>query len=171
MKGGRRVGTVAGIAAFTILTSSSLAHAAVAISVPSSANLGSVPSGTSSLAQHLGTVTASATGVLFVLLPTFTASVSSSVFTTGAGGAGQTIAAGSIAYWSGPATATSGGQTPVPGQADAALAQTLSQSRTAFSSSGVVLSISTSWNPTILVTIPAAAVAGTYTGTITHSVA
>jgi hypothetical protein len=34
-----------------------------------------------------------------------------------------------------------------------------------------LLSISAAWNPTIVVNIPAAAVAGTYSGTITHSVA
>jgi hypothetical protein len=49
--------------------------------------------------------------------------------------------------------------------------QSLSVSRTAFRSTGLVLSISTSWNPTIVIDIPDAAVAGTYSGTITHSVA
>jgi hypothetical protein len=34
-----------------------------------------------------------------------------------------------------------------------------------------LLSISATWNPTLIVDIPAGAVAGTYTGTITHSVA
>jgi hypothetical protein len=29
----------------------------------------------------------------------------------------------------------------------------------------------TTWNPTLIVTIPSTAVAGTYTGTVTHSVA
>jgi len=167
---GRRVGTVAGMATFLVLTTAWPAHAAVAITVPSSVNLGSVPTGTSSLSLQLGTVTATATGVLF-LLPSFTASVSSTSFRTGAGGTSETIATSSISYWSGPATATTGAQTPVPGQAVAGLAQNLSVSRTAFSSSGLVLSITTSWNPTIVVAIPAAAVAGTYTGTITHSVA
>ncbi|MBT2226562.1 hypothetical protein [Nonomuraea sp. NEAU-A123] len=36
---------------------------------------------------------------------------------------------------------------------------------------GVLSAQSTSWRPTIVVTIPAAAGAGTYTGMITHSVA
>jgi hypothetical protein len=161
---------MAGIAALFILATPALAHGSVAITVPSAVNLGSVPSGTSSLSHQLGTVTVTATGVV-LLLPSFTAAVSSSSFTTGAGGPSQTIAASSISYWSGPATATTGAQTPVPGQVDAAHSQNLSPSRTAFSSSGLVLSISTSWNPTIVVDIPAAAVAGTYTGTITHSVA
>jgi hypothetical protein len=46
-------------------------------------------------------------------------------------------------------------------------------SRTAFSSASLLQlgSVSVSWNPTIVVNIPASAVVGTYTGTITHSVA
>jgi hypothetical protein len=36
---------------------------------------------------------------------------------------------------------------------------------------GVLSAQFTSWRPTIVVTIPAAAAAGTYTGVITHSVA
>ncbi|HEX8770821.1 MAG TPA: hypothetical protein VF711_08645, partial [Acidimicrobiales bacterium] len=95
----------------------------------------------------------------------------STSFTTGAGAAAQTIPNSSVSYWSGPATATVGLQNTTPGQPTAATAQSLSASRTAFSSSGLVLSISTVWDPTIVITIPSAAVAGTYTGTITHSVA
>ena len=170
MRVGRRVGTVAGIAVFAVLSTPALAHASVAITVPSAVDLGSVPSGTTTLSHQLGTVTATAIGDI-LLFPSFATTVSASSFTTGAGGPSQTIAAGSITYWSGPATATVGLQTATPGQADAAHAQNLSLSRTAFSSSGLAVSISTTWNPTIVVTIPSTAVAGTYTGTITHSVA
>lgn len=158
-----------GIAAFVVLATPALAHA-VAITVPSSSNLGSVPSGTASLSAHLGTVTASDSGTL-LLLPSFNATVTATNFTTGAGSAAETIPKASIAYWSGPVTASSGAQTAVPGQLTALQAVTLSQSRTAFTSSGLVLEISTSWNPTIVINIPAAAISGTYTGTITHSVA
>ena len=168
MRIGRRIGAVVGIAAFVVLATPALAHA-VAITVPSSANLGSVPSGTASLSARLGTVTATDSGTLF-LLPSFTASVTATNFTTGAGSAAETIPKASISYWSGPATASSGG-TAVPGQLTALQAVTLAQSRTAFSSSGLLSNLSTSWNPTIVINIPAAAVAGTYTGTITHSVA
>jgi len=163
-----RVAMVVGVAAFVVITSPSLAHAALAITVPSSTNLGSVASGTTSLSHQLGTVTVTASGVV---APTFTATVSTTSFTTGAGGASQTIATASISYWSGPATITTGAQITNPGQADAAHAQDLSTSRTAFSSTGLVLSITTAWNPTIVIAIPAAAVAGTYSGIITHSVA
>jgi hypothetical protein len=48
----------------------------------------------------------------------------------------------------------------------------MSSSLTAFSCTGVSLSSSTSlsWNPQIAITVAAGNVAGTYTGTITHSV-
>jgi hypothetical protein len=59
----------------------------------------------------------------------------------------------------------------VPGQLTPLQAQALSTPRSAFSSGGLVLSMSTSWNPPMVVNIPAAVVAGSYTGTITHSVA
>jgi hypothetical protein len=167
MKVGRYIGAVGVITTLAVLTSPSSAHAALAITVPSSVNLGSVPSGTSSLSQHLGPITVTASGLVF---PSFTASVTSTSFTTGAGGAAQTIPNSSVSYWSGPATAALL-QNATPGQATAANAQALSTSRTAFSSSGLALSITTVWDPTIVIAIPSAAVAGTYTGTITHSVA
>lgn len=145
------------------------AGAAVAITAPSSKNLGSVATGTSTLSAQLGSVVVTASGLV---APSFVASVSGTVFTTGAGGANQIIAKTSILYWSGPATATVGllGNA-TPGQASAANAVNLSIQRTAMSGTGLLLSISTTWNPTIVINIPAAAVAGTYSGTITHSVA
>jgi hypothetical protein len=59
----------------------------------------------------------------------------------------------------------------VPGQPTALNAVSLSAAVTAFALQAVVLGTSTSWNPTIVVAVPASAVAGTYTGTVTHSVA
>jgi hypothetical protein len=59
----------------------------------------------------------------------------------------------------------------VPGQATALLAQSLSASRTAFSASATVGNNTTTWNPTLVVTLPSDAVAGLYSGTVTHSVA
>jgi hypothetical protein len=47
----------------------------------------------------------------------------------------------------------------------------LTSSRTAFTLASGVGDNSLSWNPTLIVAVPAAAVAGTYTGTVTHSVA
>lgn len=159
----------AALAILTVLLTQSPAFAAVAITVPSSKNLGSVATGTSTLSAQLGTVTVTASGLI---APNFVATVTATVFITGAGSANQTIGKASIFYWSGPATSFTGllaGGTP--GQANAAAAVDLSVPRTAFSGQGTLLTISGAWNPTIVVHIPAAAVAGTYTGTITHSVA
>jgi len=163
------VGTGVAVVVFLVVANPLPAQAALAITAPGSKNLGSVATGTSSLSAQLGPVTASATGVV---TPSFTATVSGTVFTTGGGSANETIPKTSILYWSGPATATIsllGGGTP--GQVDAGHAQSLVVTRTAFSGTGLALSISATWNPTIVVNIPAAAVVGTYSGTITHSVA
>lgn len=168
MKVGRRIGASMAVGALVVLATGSPAGAALGISVPSSANLGAVPSGSSTISSQLGAVTVTASGLV---LPSYTASVSTTTFTTGAGAPSQTIGKPSLAYWSGPATSTTGVQNTTPGQANAAAAQVLTASRTAFSSTGLVLSISTTWRPTFVVTIPSAAVAGTYSGTVTHSVA
>lgn len=160
----RCTGAVVGIVVAIVVGTPSLAQAALAISVPPAANLGSVPAGTSSLSNQLGPVTVTASGLV---APSFTATVSSSGFTNGGG---QTIPNSSISYWSGPATAALL-QNATPGQLNAGNAINLSVSRTAFRSTGLALSITTTWNPTVVVAIPAAAVAGTYSGTITHSVA
>ena len=165
----RRLWLVAVLTGIIIVALPSVAGAA-SITVPTAVNLGAAPSGAATLSAKLGTVMASDSGTL-LLLPSFVARVSSSDFTTGGGTAAETIPKASISYWSGPVTASSGTQTAVPGQLTALQAESLSTSRQAFSSSGLVANISTSWNPTIVITIPGAAVAGTYTGTITHSVA
>jgi hypothetical protein len=164
----RRIGAVVGISAFVVLTTPALAHAALSISVPSSAPFGSVASGTTSISHQLGAVTVTASGLV---APSFTATVSTATFTTGAGGASETIPTTSISYWSGPATASTGLQNSTAGQVDANHAAILSTSVTAFGSVGLALNITTTWNPTIVIAIPAAAVAGLYSGTITHSVA
>jgi hypothetical protein len=51
------------------------------------------------------------------------------------------------------------------------LAQTLNVSRTAFTLTAGTGNNTATWNPTLVVALPAAAVVGTYTGTVTHSVA
>lgn len=165
----RRLALVAVLSGFVIVATPSVAGA-LAITVPTAVNLGAAPTGPGTHSAKLGAVTATASGTL-LLLPSFTAQVTGTDLKTGTGTAAETIPKASISYWSGPVTASSGAQTAVPGQLTALQAVSLSTSRRAFASSGLVLSISTSWNPTIIVTIPAAAVAGTYTGTITHSVA
>lgn len=148
---------------------SPVAHAALSISAPASASLGSAPVGTSSRSAQLGTVTVNASGVV---APSFVATVTSTVFTTGAGSLNETIQKTNISYWSGTATSSSGTFTSLtPGQSNAAAAQTLAVPRTAFTGVALALSVAVSWNPTLIVAIPSNAVAGTYTATVTHSVA
>jgi hypothetical protein len=105
------------------------------------------------------------------LLGAWTTSVSSTDFTTGGATSNETIVKASADYWSGAATSTTGVGTFTPGQLLAANKQTLGSSRTAFSATVVVGNNTAAWNPTVIINVPSAAVAGTYSGTITHSVA
>jgi hypothetical protein len=153
----------------TTTTTFTLSAGLLSISVPVSADLGSAATGSASLSSQLGAVTVTdARGALGEI---WTATVSATDFTTGAASSNETIAKASVSYWSGTATAATGTAVRVPGQLAAGNAQSLSTARTAFSASATVGNNTTTWNPTLVVTIPAAAVAGTYTGTVTHSVA
>jgi hypothetical protein len=138
------------------------------ISVPGSASLGNGAPGTTISAQ-LGSV--AVTDLRALLNASWTASVSSTAFTTGGATAAETVPLTAISYWSGAATASSGSGTFTPGQAAAGNAQTLTASRSAFAFTAGVGNSSAAWNPTLVVALPATAVAGTYTGTVTHSVA
>lgn len=138
------------------------------VAVPASANLGSASPGASATAQ-LGTVTV--TDDRAALTAAWTATVSATAFTTGAATPAETIANTAVSYWSGPATATNGTGTATPGQANAGAAVVLSTGQTAFTWSAGNGNNSAAWNPTLVVAIPATAVAGTYSGTVTHSVA
>ncbi|MEV6862025.1 hypothetical protein AB0M44_13615 [Streptosporangium subroseum] len=134
------------------------------ITVPATADLGAVAAGATSVSGQLGAVTV--TDTRGALDATWTATVSSTSFTTGGATAAETIPASAVTYTPGAATATSGTATFTPGTA-ADLATPI----TAFSATAIVGNNSATWNPTITVALPPAAVAGTYTGTITHSVA
>ena len=156
-------------AADTTTTTFTLSGGALSISVPASKNLGSAATGASTLSSQLGTVTV--TDERGALAGSWTATVASTDFTTGGATTDETVAKSSVTYWSGAATSTSGTAVRVPGQATSANAQALGSSRTAFSATGVIGNNTTAWNPTLTVNIPSAAVAGTYSGTVTHSVA
>lgn len=101
----------------------------------------------------------------------WTATVTGTAFVSGSGTGQQTIPLAQVNYWSGPATATSGGGTFTPGQPSAANAVDLTVGQVAFTLTGGSGVNSASWNPTVSVQIQAGAVAGTYTATITESVA
>lgn len=149
-------------------TTFSVTAGLLSITVPGSVNLGSYGGGASSGSVSLGTVTVD--DARSALTANWTATVSSTNFLTGGGSAAETIATSQVSYWSGPATATTGVATFTPGQAAAINALTLATPRTAFSAAGTGDN-SASWAPSVILNVPVGAIAGAYTGTITHSVA
>lgn len=167
-------GAVVLVAAATLVTPVPAAHgltpSALSITAPGSSDLGSVGPG-QTIAAQLGAVTVGADAAI---VGGWTATVSlSGQFTVTQPGQSWTFPSSRVRYWSGPATASSGlGLTVcVPGQATSLTAQTLTSTRTAYSC-GALLSLSSSltWRPTIVVSTQAGDPAGTYAGTITHSV-
>jgi hypothetical protein len=134
------------------------------ITVPASANLGSTAVGSATLSGSLGAV--SVTDNRGLLAANWTTTVTSTAFTTGTATANETVANTSIAYSSGVATASTGSGTFTPGVV-AAIGAT---GGTAGVWAGVGVNSAT-WNPTVTFTLSPSQVAGTYTGTITHSVA
>ncbi|MEV4106686.1 hypothetical protein [Nonomuraea sp. NPDC049695] len=144
-------------------------HAAtLSVTVPSgTVNFGNVSRG-ATISASLGTVNVTDTRIG---IPPWTATVTSTDFTTVATPT-QTITKGNAAYWSGPVTAQSGTGNRVPGQPTANDRRSLATSVTAFNGRKIsAISQSTSWAPTVVVTIPASAISGTYRATISHSVA
>ena len=170
-----RVGVI--LAAVTAMASLAVpAHAAdtgatfdinaggLAISAPASASLGSVGSGGSSLAGQLGQVQVTDTRAL--LVATWTATVGSTAFTTGTATAPETVTKANIAYNSGTGTA---GATDV-GVFTPGSATDLTMDKTAGSWTAGTGNNQVSWNPTLTFTLRTDQVAGTYSGTVTHSV-
>ena len=145
-----------------------IALGALAITVPSTASLGSAaPSGT--INASLGTV--QVTDTRNITPDPWTVTVTATSFTTGGGTTLETIPTTAVSYWAGSATSKTGTGTFSSGQPTASDAVVLSSSRTAFTHTAGISTSSAGFNPTLIITVPAAAVAGTYTGTITHSVA
>lgn len=150
-------------------TTFALSGGALSITVPASTNLGTTGTGAAAISAQLGAVAVS--DLRGVLLGSWTATVSSTDFKTGLATANETIGKANVYYWSGAATTTSGTGTFTPGQLLAGNEVSLGTSKTAFSAAAVVGNNSVAWNPTVDVHLPSAAVVGTYSGTITHSVA
>lgn len=94
-------------------------------------------------------------------------------FAVTAGTPPETVLAAEVDYWSGPATATTGDGTFNPAQATAGAAQPLDNVAPlpAFAHVGGTGNNTASWNPGIVVHVPLDSQGGTYTGTVTHSVA
>jgi hypothetical protein len=136
------------------------------ISVPSgTVNLGSLGTGASGFANRpLGNVTV--TDTRGALLATWVATVSSTNFTTGGGSTDETVLKSAIAYASGsPVSGSSGTGTFVPGTL-----ATMTTAGTAAAWTAGVGNNTQVWNPQLSFTLLPTQVAGTYSGTINHSV-
>jgi hypothetical protein len=131
------------------------------MTAPATASLGSGAPGTT-ISGPLGTVDVTDNRAL--LSASWTATVSSTSFVTGAGTGNETIPPAAATY--APGTVSKTGTISVN-----PLTVTLSSSPQAVvaGTSGVGNN-SASWDPTVTLAIPPAAVNGTYTGTIIHSV-
>jgi hypothetical protein len=138
------------------------------ISTPDSANLGTAAIGAANVSGSLGTVTITDQRAS-LSLASWTASATSSAFTTGAASTNETIPATAVGYNPGAQTNQTGIGVFAPGLLTALT--NISTPQTAYTAVAEVGVTSVSWNPTITVTLPSSVVAGTYTGTITHSVA
>ena len=149
------------IATFTI------SGGALSITVPASTvNLGSVAAGSLAATGSLGDTSVS--DQRGNLVATWTLTASSTNFTTGTAATNETVTNSNVSYLAGPSTsvlpALAGAFTPVGTAVSLGSAQTAG----AFAGSGVN---TVHWNPTMAFVLSANQTAGTYTGTITQSVA
>lgn len=129
------------------------------IAVPTSGDLGTVTAAALTVSGSLGSVTV--TDNRGMVAAVWTNSVVSTSFTNGT----TTVPATSVVYSSGTGTVTVGGGAFTQGTA------TIATSAAAGAYAGVGNNVVT-WNPTITITLPVAGkTIGTYSGTITHSVA
>jgi hypothetical protein len=140
-------------------TTFTVTNGALTITTPNSVNLGSGAPGTTIGPTALGAVTvndnrASANA-------SWSATVSSTDFTSGS----QTIPATDATYTTGTVTSTG----TITITSDPGLTLTGAAQPVVSGSAGSGNN-SASWDPTIAIAVPAAAVAGLYSGTITHSV-
>jgi hypothetical protein len=134
---------------------------ALSMTAPVASNLGSGAPGTS-IVSALGAVTVTDDRAL--LSAAWTATAASTDFTTGTATTPETIPATDVGYSPGTITTTG----------------TITATPTAITLSGTAQPVVTgtagvgdntaSWNPTLTVSVPASAVGGAYTGTLTESV-
>jgi hypothetical protein len=149
------------------ITRSTCAAGMLSVSAPATVGLGSVTPGATATG-HLGPVTV--TDQRGTSTATWTATVIATDFVTGAGSPAETISNVNVSYWSGAATSTTGSGTFTSGQPTSADAQTINVGRTAYSHANGTGDNAATWNPTVSVHTPVAAVAGTYAGAVTFSV-
>jgi hypothetical protein len=153
-------------AADTVATFS-ITAGGLAVTVPSGTvalSGATAAAGSSSVAGTLGSVSVADTRG--ALVATWTTTFSSTAFTTGGASADETVALANISYASGTVSKTGTG-TAVPNVGTAMSALAAARVVT-FAGIG---NNTASWNPTLTFTLLGSQVAGTYTGTVTHSVA
>lgn len=151
------------VATFTLTGNAS----GLSVSVPSGTNaspvnLGSAATGATTVSGQLGSVTV--TDTRGSLVAAWTASATTTAFTTGGASANETVALARIAYSSGTGTAATGqvgAMTPGVGTGAAPVTMVWAG----------VGNNTVTFNPTLSFTLLPSQVAGTYTGTVTHSVA
>ncbi len=140
----------------------SVVGGALSMTAPASASLGSAaPGGT--VVGNLGTVQVTDNRGFGA---NWTATVSATAFTTGNGTPTETIPAGDASYGISALTQTTGSAifSAVP------LISLSTAPQAVVTATNVAGNTFASWNPLINVRVPASAIAGTYTATITHSV-
>jgi len=130
-------------------------------------NLGTASTGAGSLAHSLGSVTV--TDGRGSLTATWTAAATSTNFTTGTASANETVAKANVGYYAGVGSALLGqvGAFVPLGTALTPVALGSSANVGTWAGTG---NNTVTWDPTITFTLSPAQVAGTYSGTITHSV-
>ena len=135
---------------------------ALSITAPVASTLGAGNPGTTIGPTPLGQVTV--TDNRAALNAGWTVTAASTDFTTGGSTSPETISASNVTYAPGPVTAA-GTVTTTP--------TTITLSGTpqpVLTATGVIGDNTASWNPNMTVAVPANAVGGTYTATLTHSV-
>jgi uncharacterized repeat protein (TIGR01451 family) len=135
----------------------------LSITAPASASLGSAaPGGTAAASIGVVQVTDGRAGVAG-----WTVTTSATDFTTGVGNPAETIPVADVRYLIGGFTSTTGSATFTP----ASLTDLSGTAQAVVTATNVDGDNSAAWNPVIQVLVPSGAVGGSYSATITHSVA
>lgn len=130
-------------------------------------DLGTTTTGSASLSHSLGNVTV--TDTRGSLAATWTVTASTTAFTTGGATANETVAKANVGYYAGAGSAQAGqvgAFTPV----GTALTPVPLVAATPVGAWAGVGNNTVTFNPTVTFTLLPSQVAGTYTGTVTHSV-
>jgi len=155
------VATASPAGAADTTTTLAVAAGTLTISAPATKAMGTGAAG-SAISASLGAVTVDDSRG--ALQGSWTALVSSSDFSNTTTPAAQVIPKANVSYAPGTVT-TTGTSVVTPG-----LSGSLAAGRTACGAASTVGNNTATWSPTVTVNLPAGAIAGSYSGTITHSV-